>query len=247
MTITSPSGAWLGIRASERLRVDVDALVNNIRDHVPQEQNPLLVSVMENFLDEAAEGLVIGMCDAVNLQGVARKTVDITVATVRGTGHVLSRRVLRGMKNDEVRGLAEHMNDLRLAVRGEGESEVAYTVVPLDCALLAEILRLHGLVREGSARTHMKDIQAMLEGITEAVIEHFYVRTLATLRLGPIARKVVAMGYKTVHSGVHGLIHRVVPQLSDEQVRDAADFIVALIIRQDGTGASSSAQQQAMA
>lgn len=230
MTIPSPSGAYAGIRTSDRLRDDVDTFINNMRDQVPADQNALLVAVMERFLDEAIEGLVIGMCDAVKLQGIGRKTVNVTVATVRGTFHMLSARVLRGMKNGDVRDLAEHMDDVRLLKPdGQGNLE-SWTVVPLEPHVLREILRLHALIKDQPPRQHMADIQAMLFQFMEAVVEYFYVRTLATLRLGLIARKLVEMGYKTVHSGAHGLIKRVVPQLTDQQVRDAADFIVNLIV-----------------
>lgn len=230
MTIPSPSGAYAGIRTSDRLRGDVDTFINNMRDRVPADQNALLVSVMERFLDEAIEGLVIGMCDAVKLQGVGRKTVNVTVATVRGTFHMLSGRVLRGMKNNDVRDLAEHMDDVRLLLPDERGNVVSWTVVPLGPHLLDEILRLQEAIQVDSPQQHMIDIQAMLFQFMEAVVEYFYVRTLATLRLGLIARKLVEMGYKTVHSGAHGLIKRVVPQLSDQQVRDAADFLVNLIV-----------------
>lgn len=230
MTIQSPSGAYAGIRTSDRLRGDVDTFINNMRDRVPADQNALLVSVMERFLDEAIEGLVIGMCDAVKLQGVGRKTVNVTVATVRGTFHMLSGRVLRGMKNNDVRDLAEHMDDVRLLLPDEQGNVVSWTVVPLGPHLLDEILRLQEAIQVDSPQQHMADIQAMLFQFMEAVVEYFYVRTLATLRLGLIARKLVEMGYKTVHSGAHGLIKRVVPQLSDQQVRDAADFLVNLIV-----------------
>lgn len=235
MTIDSPSGAYIGIPGSEALRVDIDRFVENIEGRVPEDQSELLVSVMERFLDEAIDTLVIGMCDAVKLQGVGRKTVNVTVATVRATCHMLSRRVLRGMKNDEVRALAAHVDDLRLRAHDVNDRPVAWTAIPLETALLAEILRLHAIIRTEPPQRHMKDTQAMLFSFMEAVVEHLYVRTLATLKLGMVSRKIVEMGYKTVHSGGHGLISHVVPQLSDEQVRDAADFIVDLIVLAGGS------------
>ncbi len=234
MTIASASGHWIGIPASPRLGNDVDRLVEAMADRVPQPQGALMIDVLKRFLDEAIDTLVTGLCDAVQLQGVGRKTVDITVATVRGTCHMLAGRVLHGMRNDELRDLAGHMDDLRLRLPARDGVAGDYTVVPVSPALLAEIRRLHAIVHAESPRPHMADIQAMLEQFMDAVVEHFYVRTMATLRLGPIARKVVSMGYRTVHSGVHGLIQRVVPQLSDEQVRNASDFILDLIIDAHG-------------
>lgn len=235
MTIHSPSGAYLGIPASEALRIDTEHFLRNMEDRLPADQNALLVSVMERFLDEVIDTLIIGMCDAVQLQGVGRKTVNVTVATLRGTAHMLSRRVLRGMKNEEVRGLASHIDDLHLVAHDADGKPVAWTVIPLERRLLAEILRLHTLILVEPPQRHMKDTQAMLVALMETVVEHLYVRTMATLKLGMVSRKIVEVGYKTVHSGTHGLISRVVPQLSDEQVREAAGFIVNLIVREDGS------------
>lgn len=234
MTGHSDSGFYIGMRTSERLDADTAAFIMNIRDGVREDQNALLVAVMERFADEAVEGLVIGMCDAVGLRGNGRKVVNVTVSTIRTTLHLLSRRVLRGMKNGEVRDLAEHMDDLRM-VKPDGKGgHVSYTAIPISAGLHRDIVQLHANIHGESPQLHVGAARDMLYQLMDAVIEHLYVRTLATIRLGTISRKLVEMAYKTVHSGAHGLISRVVPTLSDQELRDASAFCVGLVVSGEG-------------
>lgn len=234
MTAPSADGIYIALRNSRQLRDDVALFVNNIRDGIPQDQNPLLVRIMEGFLDEAVDTLIIGGSEAMQLQGMSRRMVDMTVSTIKATCHMLSRRVLRNMKNDDVRALAEHMDDLRLARHSSDGELRSWTVIPLPPALFAEMLRLDALINIESPQPHLGAIQDMLFALIDVVVEHVYVRTLATLRLGPIARKLVEMGYATAHGGARKLIAGVLPRLADEQVRQAGNFCLDLVIRVDG-------------
>lgn len=234
MTAPSTGGIYIALRNSHALRDDVALFVNNIRDGIAQDQNPLLVRIMEGFLDEAVDTLIVGGSEAMQLQGMSRRMVDMTVATIKATCHMLSRRVLRNMKNEDVRALAEHMDDLRLSRHGDDGEWRAWTVIPLPPALYAEMLRLDALINAESPQPHLGAIQDMLFALIDVVVEHVYVRTLATLRLGPIARKLVEMGYATAHGGARKLIAGVLPRLADEQVRQAANFLLDLVIRVDG-------------
>jgi hypothetical protein len=234
MTAAAPGGIYIALRNSPALRDEVALFIDNIRAGLPQDQNPLLVRIMERFLDEAVDTLIVGGSDAMQLHGMSRRMVDMTVSTIKATCHMLSRRVLRNMKNDDVRALAEHMDDLRLARAGAGGEARSWTVIPLPPALYAEMLRLDALICAGAPQPHLGAIQDMLFALIDVVVEHVYVRTLATLRLGPIARKLVEMGYATAHGGARKLIAGVLPRLSDEQVRLAASFCLELVIRVEG-------------
>ncbi len=234
MTAHSPDGLYVGLRNSLTLREDVDLFINNIRSGLPADQNPLLVRIMENFLDEAIDSLIVAGSDAMQLHGASRRLVDMTVSTIKTTLHMLSRRVLRNLKNADMRELAEHMDDLRL-VRLDAAGELrAWTVIPLPASLYAEMLRLNALIDPESPKPHLAAIQKMLFELIDVVVAHMYVRTLETLHLGPIARRLVEMGYSTAHGGARKLIAGILPRLSDGQVRLAATFCIDLVIRVEG-------------
>lgn len=235
MVATPKHGSYAGIRNSEKLRVDVETFIANIRAGVREDQNPLLVGIMEGFLDEAVDALIGGACEAVRLEGFGRRMVEMTVATVKATCHLLSKRVLRNMKNADVRDLAGHMDDLRFATRDADGRPVSYTVVPLGDALHRDIMNLFAILQDETETptAHVGALKDILFRLLDVCVEHLYVRTLATLRLGPIARKLVEMGYGTVHGGAHTLINRVLPHLSDRQIRDAAGFCRGLVITAD--------------
>ena len=234
MTAPSPGGIYLALRNSPRLRDDVGRFIDNIRGGLPEDQNPLLVGIMEGFLDEAIDTLIVGGSEAMELHGASRRLVDMTVATIKATLHMLSKRVLRNMKNEDVRALAEHMDDLRLLRHDAAGEPRGWTVIPLPPALFAEMLRLDGLIRVEPAAAHLGALQDMLFGLIDVVVEHVYVRTLATLRLGPIARKLVEMGYATAHGGARKLIAGVLPRQGGTQVRQAASSVLNHVIRVDG-------------
>lgn len=223
--------AYLGIRHSDALRVNVAGFIDNIRAGVPGDQVPLLATVMETFLDEAVDALILGISDAIELQGFGRKMVDMMVTTTKTTCHMLSRKVLRKMKNADVRELAEHMDMLRLQQTCADGSHVTYTGIPLDDDLIHDIDTVIALISHESPAQHLPAVTGVILRIMDLLVEHLYSRTLATLRLGPIADRLVRMAYHTVHRGAHTLVTRVLPHMSDQQIRDATGFFHRQIVQ----------------
>lgn len=220
----------IGIRNSEKLRQDVELFINNIRSGSSEDQIPLLVDVMERFLDEALDGLFLGASHAMQLEGLSRKVVDVTVSTTKATCHMLSARVLRKMKNSDVRELAEYMDVLRKHRVDVNGHAVTFTGIPVSAELMADIDAVSALVRSGPAQPHVQELVRVIRGLMDAVVEHLYVNTLHTLSFGSFANKMVDMAYHTVHKAAHALVDRVIPRLSDEQIRAALDFCISLHI-----------------
>ncbi len=228
------SAIHIGVRNSEALRRDVDIFISNIRAGSREDQIPLLVTVMERFLDEALDKLILGAAQAMKLEGLSRKVVDVTVATTKATCHMLSARVLRKMKNGDVRELAEYMDVLRKRRTDVNGQPVTFTGIPVSAALMAELDVLSDLIRREPAQPHVAALVGVIRGLMDAVVEHLYVNTLHTLNFGSFASKMVDMAYHTVHKAAHALVDRVIPKLSDEQVRAAIDFCYSLVIPPEG-------------
>ncbi|MDP2228826.1 MAG: hypothetical protein Q8J78_15250 [Moraxellaceae bacterium] len=227
--------AWIGIRNSDTLRVQVATFIDNIRAGNSADQVPLLATIMESFLDEAITALVLGAADAMRLHGLTRKVVDVMVSTTRSTCHLLSKRVLRKMKNADVRELADYMDVLRQKRYDRHGQPLTYTGLPVDDVLMARVDRLRDRMRSAPASVQDDEIIDVILGLIDVCVEHLYVRTLRTLTLGPIAARIVDMGYRTVHHGAHAMIHRVVPSLTDAQTLTAIEFCYGLLIPPDGT------------
>jgi hypothetical protein len=229
-----PSGSYVGIRNSDGLRRDIDLFLENIHNRINEPQHPLLAHVMEQFLDEALQGLLISACDAVQFQGFARRAVEMTANTIKGTCRLLSKKILKGMRNDELLGLAEHMDQMRFVTRDANQYPVGFTVMPVSDSLQAEIdTLLKGLDQPPDSRTPAQ-IESVLHQLLETCVEYMYFRTLTQLRLGPLARRMVKLGYETVHSGMNSLIRHVVSHLSEQQQKEFIHFSQGLVIRIDG-------------
>lgn len=222
--------AYLGIRNSEALRRDVESFITNIRARSQEDQIPLLVSVMERFLDEALDQVILGATRAMKLEGLSRKVVDVTVSTTRATGHMLSARVLRKMSNADVRELAEYMDVLRIKRVDVNGHPATFTAIGLDAELMREIEALVTALKTEPLQQHEAALVNVIQGLLDASVEALYVRTLHTLQLGGFASKMVDMAYHTVHKAVHALVHRVIPGLSDTQARDVVICCYELII-----------------
>jgi hypothetical protein len=224
------SATHIGVRNSETLRLDVETFISNIRAGSSEDQIPLLVQVMERFLDEAIDALILGASRAMKLEGLARKVVDVTVSTTKATCHLLSGRVLRKMKNGDVRELAEYMDVLRMKRVDVNGKPATFTAFPIDAELMADIDALAALIQSESPQQHVEKLVSVIRRLMDAVVEHLYVNTLHTLSFGPFASKMVDMAYHTVHKAAHALVNRVIPGLSDTQIRDAVAFCYSLVI-----------------
>ena len=224
------SATHIGIRNSEVLRQDVETFISHIRARSSEDQIPLLVQVMERFLDEAIDTLILGASRAMKLEGLSRKVVDVTVATTKATCHMLSARVLRKLKNSDVRELADYMDVLRKRRTDVNGQPVTFTGIPIDAELMSDIDALAAAINVDSPQQHVEVLVSVIRRLMDAVVEHLYVNTLHTLSFGPFASKMVDMAYHTVHKAAHALVNRVIPNLSDTQIRDAIAFCYGLVI-----------------
>lgn len=235
MSSSRESFNFLGIPNSDSMRERVGVFLANMRVGEKADQIPLLASILEDFLDEAIDTLVIGLIDAMQLHGVARKVVDVTVSTTRTTCHMLSKRVLRKMKNEDVKTLADYMEELRyLTDNGEGGLR-SYTAIPIRQEVINDIDSVHEIIKAEAPTAHLPAIEKNTLALLDAAVEALYHRTMQTLKFGPIARKLVEMGYVAVSSGAHSMIKHVLPSLSDEQIRGGVNFFFGLLHRAEST------------
>lgn len=226
----SLSFTFVGIPNSEDLRQRIEAFISNIRNNVPEDQIPLLKGVLEDFLDEGIDTLIIGGARAMRLHGMPLKVVELLVSTTKSTCHMLSNRILRKMSNADVRQLAEYMDVLREVREREDGSLQSWTAIPIDAPLMQRIDAFRALARAQEAAAHIRELELIILALMDAIVEHLYTRTLHNLKLGPIASRMVELGYKAVHSGAHAMVGKVLPSLSAEQISSAIEFCYGLIV-----------------
>jgi len=161
----------------------------------------------------------------------ARKTVDVAVATVRKSCHFLSRKILERLGNEEVRDLAGVMDGLMRTLPGPGGAPPAgHTALPISGALAGEMNRLTGELRREDPPACVHEVAHVLLELLEVAVESLYVRPLAALRVGPVARKIIHVNYLTVHKVLETAVVKLVPHLSVEQLRAASGYFQGLIV-----------------
>ncbi len=221
---------FVAFEDSEKLWENSGQFIRNMRAGVEASQIPLLVEVMHDFLDEVLDVFVLRPMERLHLTPAAQKTVDVTVATVKKSCHFLSRKILQRLANEDVRDLAEYMDELVRVLPGRGGRPAGHTALPISGKLAQEMNRI-------TSDLHREDPPDCIQGVTDALLELLdvavdclYSKPLSCLRVGAVARKIIHVNFLTVHKVLKTALVKLVPHFSVEQLRAASGYFQGLIV-----------------
>jgi hypothetical protein len=221
---------FVAFEESEKLWRNTERFIRNMRAGTGGSQIPLLVEVMHDFLEEVLDVFVLRPVELLHLAPSARKTVDVTVATVKKSCHFLSRKILQRLTSEDVRDLAEYMDELVRVLPGREGRPAGHTALPISGKLAGEMNQITGdLHREDPPDCVRRVTDALLE-LLEVAVDCLYRNPLACLRLGAVGRKVIHVNYLTVRKVLHTAVVKLIPYFSVEQLRAASAYFQGLIV-----------------
>lgn len=225
-----PAPIYIAFQDSEKLWRNSEQFISNMRTGVSDSQIPLLVQVMHDFLDEAIDVYILRPVDIVQLNPVGQKMVNVSVATIKKTCHFLSKKVLQKMSNNDVRHLAEYMDQLIVIMPNREGLEVAFTAIPVSVELSAEMDALITGIHQGHPRDFVDPLTNILEELFKVAVKYLYTNTLEHMQVGTISKKLIEVSFHTVDKAVHTAVMNLIPRLSDEQLVVAAEYYEGLIV-----------------
>lgn len=106
--------AWVGFPVSERMIDRLDTLIGNIRHGNPQEHVQELSSVLNEITDLAMAAYFTMPIELLKLGFILRKMADGGVSVIRGAVHIVIRKLVPDLSNEQLLAVANYMDTLIL-------------------------------------------------------------------------------------------------------------------------------------
>lgn len=106
--------AWVGFPVSEAMVDRLDTLINNIRHGNPQEHTQELSSVLNEITDLAMAAYFTMPIELLKLGFILRKMAEGGVSVIRGAVHIVIRKLIPDLSNEQLLAVANYMDTLIL-------------------------------------------------------------------------------------------------------------------------------------
>jgi len=222
------STTYVAFRASDRLHQLTDGFVHRMRDGAREPEPRTVERIMTTFIDEALTAFFLTPASYSGLGSTQRRLVGLSADTISKASGVVIGRSARKMDLAQNQAAAEYMDGIRFP---GPRHAFWYVGFPIDEALAS---RGHGLAERcqaGHFEGTRDDLMHYLRAITDRSLEWYFNKPIDLLGFGPILRKVAAVGVQTTRKASYGVIGKVIPNLTDEQVLQSALYYRDLQVR----------------
>ena len=215
-------------QASQALHEDFDTLTEAFADgKLPATpQAAVAVRLAQRYADEIVDAVIGNLLKGADANGAAPKVLETVINIIKGTVHALIRQILSKMPNKELRSVVDYVETCRtqLLVDGKPRDFISFELSEADYALLKE--SWSAAARGEGDRA--KVTQAM-NRFGELAIEAYYDDSAEAMKLGFIARNMFSVGHAAISKGAKMAISRLVPSLSERELRDFAAYFESML------------------
>ena len=219
---------YVAFRSSTRLHQLTDGFIERMR-HGAREPEPRVVEdIMTTFIDEALDAFFLTPASYSGLSTTQQRLVRLAADTIsRATRLVIGRRA-RQMDLSQNRAAADYMDSIRFP---GPQHAFWYVAFPIEPGLAERGRRLAERTEEGHFEGAREDMVHYLRGVTDQALHWYFNKPIDLLGFGPILRKVASMGVDTTRKASYGVINKVIPNLSDEQLTQSALYYLDMQVR----------------
>ena len=174
-----------------------------------------------HYIDRLTERMLamfmIEPAEFTGLTGNARKVVDFAVTTAEKASSMLTRQTWGTISNTEFAPIAAA---LKVAlVEGDGDKIPSLLTAQVDEVFAREFQEVANACLAGEGDQVRARMSAVMDQLTDHILENFFVRQTRQVKLGMVTRKALDVGIGGSRKAIHAVNHRVLKTLDAEHLR----------------------------
>lgn len=234
MNATARQSAYIRYRASAELDALTVAYITRMETEFAsgngKPDNSELIRIMDLFVAESVDVLLIRSIDAVGLHPTAKKLVHGLASVVVSTASMLVSKVAKGLDADQHRRVAAYMKDVRLIVEEDGQvcGEIAFAV-PADVAERGWAAARYALNGGAQDPQMVRDGVKYLHEMSDVAMHWVFEEPVRVLGLSGLFATVLGTTVRGVKKSALALVDKVVPRLEPHQIAVAAEYFATLV------------------
>ncbi len=220
--MTQPS-LYVAFPASDQLRERIDGFLEAVDERPGQNHVAALESIMNPFLDELLHTYFTAPIDVTGAKGPAVTVMLGAMKVINKASRSLASRLMRDTSAAEQRALAGHFRSLRLESNGQ-----VYVGHRLEPALARQAVTVFQGFADGQG--DMRELVAVMHGISRGVIDNYLDKTVANLQLGRIKRGLVAGARATIRKASAASVEKGIPAMEPEHRQPVVAYYEGLLL-----------------
>lgn len=209
-------------------------------DYIAVTAPPELVQSVESFLDAVERGdrkapdhyieLVDHMTERLlnlflaepreflDISSAQVRVIDFAISTAEKASHMLTRQIYKKKSPAELAPVADNIRAMYRPGDQEPDSEprMAFSVAAEFAAEFREVAAASANLQ---GTEHLDQLDRVMDDLTDAIIEHFFLRNSREVKIGYVVRKSLEVSVDGTKKAVHAVNHRVLRGLDDEHLK----------------------------
>lgn len=216
--------------SSPELRRNAESLILQVEDGEPDSQAELMIATINRFADEILQVFFVDLIELLHLSPLLSKVIHGSVATIKTTVHGIARTIVHRLDRQQLAPLADYMGGIMLTAPDASGDPTPYVGFPVSEATHTRLHQLIDAMRKDDPRSHERELEAVLNEITDRALEIYMLSPIELLQLGLIVRKASEGAVSVIRSAIHLVIRKVLPDLDGPQLLAVANHLAGLVL-----------------
>lgn len=218
--------SFFGFQPSSSLNQEIDTTLSKAKQGTSEPlytyRDSLVNGVNHELIDAALVKLVDGLPESDRKQSLQKAT-----QTIQSTVTKLMNQLLSKASNDEV---MPSINYLENALHQDNAGN-RYVGFALPDDLATRLRTTFAAVERGEGKAHLGSLAQDLKFLADLALRNFMADFNKTLNLGMIKRTAASAAYTVIEKVLHVIIDKLVPSLSDDELRHFTAHYNQLVIQ----------------
>lgn len=214
---------YVAFPASEKLYRNTLAFTEAVRTRPDVIHQQLIDDISHDFISEVLEAFFEGPMKTLNVQGSMASVMNGVMSIIGKASRALVGKVFHKVSVEEQQQLALQFSATQVMVDGQ-----AWCGFPLDDEAANEAALMFEEFRKGQGdEAHLVKVMGMF---ADGAIEHFFDRTMGSVKTGAITRGLVSAGRATIHKAAHSSMQKTLPGLHPKLRQPVLNYFENMLV-----------------
>jgi len=177
------------------------------------------ITLMSRLTDRMIGLLMLEPVEIARVSPTQRKIVDFAVDTGSKASSMLTAQIYRKVSNAQFAPIARALEAMYWPA-GSDNGDVPQLFYTPDAKFAAEYREVIDACAAGQGRARMALLLQVLDRMVDDILQKFFLDQTRHVDIGFITRKALDVSVAGTRSACHAVMHKVVKDFSDEQLKD---------------------------
>lgn len=219
---------YFGFEPTPSLKADIEKLLANLANKAPEAQYHLANEISLTLTDEIIDALLLNLVNLMQHHGDGEGggLLKFLGGFLKKTMHGMLKLMLGKADNAEVNKRADYLR-ARLLQLPDDKPRIGFK---LEAETYQHFMHAFAQVEAGKGKEVTVELVKTMQVFTDACLVAFFDEFVAVLNLGMINRKGASVTRGLIHKESHSTISKLIPSLTDQQLRDFASYFKAMLV-----------------